>query len=449
MRTVFLIFGAVVLGTALLSAQTPVEKFFPYPYDNFTLPNGFKTIMIPMKGSGLVAYYTVVRTGSRDEWEPGKSGFAHFFEHMMFRGTKNISADEYEHTITSMGADNNAYTTDDYTCYTLVVSGDNLETAMRLESDRFQNLYYEEGPFQTEAGAVYGEYRKGRVSPWSVAHEEISNLAFDRHTYKHTTIGFEADIKDMPNQYEYSKSFFQRYYRPENCILLLAGDFEPEAVKPLIQKYYGGWEPGYVPPTIEPEPEHQGERTKEVFYEGRTLPLIWMAYQSDAFDPTNRTAAAGYLLWELAFGENSELYKKLVIREQKVQFIGGGYSFNRDPKFHSVYTMVKSPDDLEYVKAQIDAAAEKFKTELVWAEELEKNKKRTRYGFLMDLETPKDVASNLARFIALGGDVAVIDQFYTTLRQVTPEDVRAAAQRYLQKEHRTVITLKEKKDEAE
>ncbi len=440
---------SLLLLTGVSLGDSPEQHFFPYKHEKFTLPNGFKTIFIPIKGSGLVSYYTVVRTGSRDEWEPGKSGFAHFFEHMMFRGTKNIPAEEYDHTVTEMGADNNAYTTDDYTCYTMTLSSESIETAMRLESDRFQNLSYEKGPFQTESGAVYGEYRKGRVSPWSVAHEVLSNLAFDTHTYKHTTIGFEADIKDMPNQYEYSKSFFQRYYRPENCILLLVGDFDPASVKPLVEKYYGDWKTGYVAPKIAPEPEQKGERSKEVEYEGRTLPLIWMAYKSDDFEPEDKTYAAGYLLWELAFGENSELYKKLVIREQKVQFIGGGYNFNRDPKFNSIYTMVKSPDDLDYVKTQIDATAEKFKTEPVSETDLEKLKKRTRYGFLMDLDTPKKVASNLARYIALAGDVSVIDQLDATMQSVTPADVQAAAKRYLQKDHRTVITLKEKKDEAE
>jgi zinc protease len=440
----------MMLGLLLLSVfPLSAQQVFPYPYENFKLENGFKAILIPVEGSGLVAYYTVVRTGSRDEWEPGKSGFAHFFEHMMFRGTKNISADEYEKTITEMGANNNAYTTDDYTCYTLTVPSDNLETAMRLESDRFQNLSYEEEPFRTEAGAVYGEYRKNRVNPWSVAYEELSNLAFTRHTYKHTTMGFEEDIKNMPNQYQYSISFFKRYYRPENCILILAGDFEPENAKALIRQYYSEWQPGYVAPKIQPEPPQTKERKKVVYYEGRTLPLIWQAYRSEAFDPASRRVAAGYILWEFAFGENSELYKQLVLREQKVQFISGGYGFNRDPKFHSVYAMVNSPDDIDYVLTQIENAAAEFKTELVSAADLDKVRKRIRYEFLMGLDTPQNIASELARPIALTGNIEDVDTFYNTLATVTPQDLQDAARFYLDKQRRTTIIVKEKNNAAE
>ena len=439
----------VIAFCAILLSQSFGQQFFPYQYENYTLPNGFKTILIPMKGSGLIAYYTVVRTGSRDEWEPGKSGFAHFFEHMMFRGTENIPAEEYERTITEMGADNNAYTTDDYTCYTMVISSENLETTMNLESDRFQNLSYAEGPFRTEAGAVYGEYRKNRVSPWSVAYEEISNLAFDQHTYKHTTMGFERDIKEMPNQYDYSKSFFNRYYRPENCVLLLAGDFDAADAKSLIEKYYGDWEKGYTQPEIKQEDTQKGERQKTIEYDGRTLPLVWLAYKSEAFDATSKRNAAGYLLWEFAFGENSELYKQLVIREQKVQFISGGYGLNRDPKFHSVYAMVKSPDDINYVIEQVDGAAEEFKKELVSHDDLENIKSRIRYDFLMGLDTPENVTSSLARMVALNGDLESVDQFYKTLESVTPEDVRAAAEYYLQNDRRTTLILKEKQNDAE
>ncbi|NIV04535.1 MAG: insulinase family protein, partial [Calditrichae bacterium] len=250
-------------GMMAVMADTSSDGFFPYQYEKYKLDNGFTSILIPIEGSGLVAYYTVVRTGSRDEWEEGKSGFAHFFEHMMFRGTKNYPADVYDRMVTEMGADANAYTTDDYTCYYMVVSSDNLETTMKLESDRFKNLIYKEQAFRTEAGAVYGEYRKNRTSPWSVAYEEISQTAFDKHTYQHTTMGFERDIKNMPEMYEYSQSFFDRYYRPENCVLLITGDFNPDNARQMIKNYYGDWKPGYVKPKITPEPPQQEERAKQ------------------------------------------------------------------------------------------------------------------------------------------------------------------------------------------
>ncbi|MGH1365930.1 MAG: M16 family metallopeptidase [Calditrichia bacterium] len=431
-----------LLAASMLVSGQDKKGFFPYAYETHTLPNKLSSILIPMKGSGLVAYYTIVRTGSRDEWEPGRSGFAHFFEHMMFRGTEKYPAAQYQRLISEMGADNNAYTTDDYTCYTGVIPGSSLETMMDLESDRFQNLQYAEEAFRTEAGAVYGEYRKNRTNPWSVAYEEISNVAFDNHTYKHTTMGFERDIKEMPNMFDYSRSFFERYYRPENCIVMIVGDFDAAAVKPMLEKYYGDWKPGYVEPEIKQEPSQTAERTKQVKYDGQTLPLVWMGYKGAKFDPASKAVASAYLLGDLAFGENSDIYKQLVIRESKVQFVSADFGFNRDPKLYDIYTMVKSEDDLDYVKGEIDKTIAKFKTDLVSTDQLENLKKRNRYGYLMALDTPSRVASNLARFIALGQDIEVINKLYATIATLTPEDIRDAANKFLNKEQRTIITLK-------
>lgn len=435
------VLAALALG-GLSAGEGRAQQFFPYEYENYVLDNGFKSVLIPVKGSGLVAYYTVVRTGSRDEWEEGHTGFAHFFEHMMFRGTEKHSAEEYNRIVSEIGADANAYTTDDYTCYYMVIPAPQLATAMDLESDRFQNLSYEEGPFRTEAGAVYGEYRKNFTSPFRQAHEKMMNTAFDKHTYKHTTMGFEEDIIAMPGMYDYSKSFFNRYYRPENCVLLLVGDFETAKAKEMIKEFYGGWTPGYVPPQIAPEPFQTGERRISVDYPGRTLPLVWIGYKGDAFDPSEKMVTAAFLLADLAFGENSEIYKKLVIREQKVQWVQGDFGFNRDPKIYDVYARVKDPAEIDYVIDEIDKTAALFKTDLVSDKELENLKKRTRYGFLMGLDTPGRTAGEIARTIALTGGLESIDALYTTLASITPEDIRAAANRYLQDERRTVLVLK-------
>ncbi|MBI4810043.1 MAG: insulinase family protein [Ignavibacteriales bacterium] len=232
-RYILGIISIIIIGNAAMS-----DSIFPYKYYKETLPNGLTVIMIPMESPGLVAYYSVVRTGSRDEVEPGKSGFAHFFEHMMFRGTKKYPSDVYDSIVTSIGANSNAYTTDDYTCYHMNFAKDDLEKVIEIESDRFQNLYYEKQAFQTEAGAVYGEYRKNVTQPFALLNEKVQDLAYDVHTYKHTTMGFEADIKAMPEQYEYSLSFFNRFYRPENVVILIAGDIEPKGTMELINKYY-------------------------------------------------------------------------------------------------------------------------------------------------------------------------------------------------------------------
>lgn len=418
------------------------ETIFPYKYQKETLPNGLTVIMIPMESPGLVAYYSVVRTGSRDEVEPGKSGFAHFFEHMMFRGTKKYPGPVYDSIVTSIGAKANAYTTDDYTAYHLNFAKEDLEKVIEVESDRFQNLYYEEPAFQTEAGAVYGEYRKNITSPFALLNEKMQDLAYDVHTYKHTTIGFEADIKAMPEQHVYSRSFFDRFYRPENVVVVIAGDIDPTATINLISKYYSEWQRGYQTPSITPEPPQKGERTAEVTYPGKTLPIIDIAYKGDALDPDNKNYVGAVLLGDLAFGESSDLYKKLLVQEQKVQNIGSSIPVNRDMPLFEIYSMVKKMEDVNYVRDEIYKTLETYQTTPVDEKKLDALKKRNKYSFLMDLDTPDKVAGGLARFVALTGGIEIVDRFYTELNNVTPHDIMAAAKKYFVPESRTVVVLK-------
>ncbi|MFN0156782.1 MAG: M16 family metallopeptidase [Bacteroidota bacterium] len=425
-----------------MGSSAMADSIFPYKYQKEVLPNGLHVIMIPMESPGLVAYYSVVRTGSRDEVEQGKSGFAHFFEHMMFRGTKNYPGPVYDSIMTSVGADANAYTTDDYTAYHLNFAKDDLEKVIELESDRFQNLEYEKQGFQTEAGAVYGEYRKNITNPYSMLNEKIQNLAYDVHTYKHTTIGFEPDIKAMPDAFDYSKSFFDRFYRPENVVLVVVGDIDPTATLALITQYYGGWKKGYVAPTIIPEPAQKSERTAEISYPGKTLPIIDIGYKGDALDPDNKNYVAALLLGDLAFGENSDLYKKLVIQEQKVQFVASSIPMNRDTPLFEIYSMIKKVEDIPYVRDEVYRTIEEFKTKPVEQKRLSALKRRNKYGFLMGLDTPDNVAGGLARLVAVTGGIDIVDRLYTQFDTVTPQDIMDAAKHYFVPERRTVVVLK-------
>jgi zinc protease len=413
----------------------------PFPSDAQTLPNGLTVIVVPMPSDGLVAYWSIVRTGSRDEYEQGRSGFAHFFEHMMFRGTERFPSDVYNRIITTIGADANAYTTDDHTAYHLSLAAEDLEQVMELESDRFQRLSYAEPAFQTEAGAVYGEYRKSRMEPEFALYEELVATAFQRHPYGHTTMGYERDIAIMPTLYEYSRLFFDRYYRPENTVLFIAGDVTPAKVVPLVEKHYGGWQRGYVAPQIPVEPEQTQERRVKVGYDGQTLPLLQLAYKLPAYDPADRTRVAADLLADLAFGETSEAYGRLVLDEQVVEDLDAGAAYSRDPGLLEISARIKNPAKLDYVLGVIDATiAESHATEPD-RQRLADLQRRLHYGFLMGLETPDSLAARVAPFIALHGDLRGLDRLYATYAAVTPADVHAAAQRYLHTERRTVGVL--------
>jgi zinc protease len=389
--------------------ELTVNGIIPYDTEVTTLANGLKVIVMPMPSNGLVSYWTVVRTGSRDEYEPGRTGFAHFFEHMMFRGTEKFPADRYQRILTELGADTNAYTSDDLTAYHLSMTAADLERVMELESDRFEHLAYSEQDFRTEAGAVYGEYRKNRTDPLFVLYEAMMDAAFDAHTYGHTTIGYEPDIAAMPTMYDYSRSFFARYYRPENAVLFVAGSVEPDRVGALAERYYGDWRPGYVAPSIPAEPPQTEERRIDIAYDGQTLPILWVSYKLDAFDPGNPTRVAADLLMALAFGSTSEAYKHLVLNEQVVEFLEGDANLNRDPSLIDIYTRVKDPARIDYALGVIDETVARYRDTPPEAQRLAGLKSRLRYGFLMGLQTPDAVAGQLARHLSIGGGLEGVE----------------------------------------
>ena len=441
--TLLLVCVLSTAGTPTLAQEArDVNGIIPFPTTTRTLANGLKVIVMPMPSEGLVTYWSVVRTGSRDEFEPGRTGFAHFFEHMMFRGTERHPAEEYIQKMIAIGANMNAYTTDDYTAFHVSMAKEDLEKVIELESDRFQHLSYTEPAFQTEAGAVYGEYRKSRTDPFFALEESLAATAFEKHTYGHTTMGFERDIAAMPKMYDYSRSFFARYYRPENTVIFVVGDVEPERVLALVERYYGDWKSGYVAPRIPVEPEQRAERHVDVKFDGQTLPIVTIAYKLPAFAPTDRTRVAADLLAELAFGETSETHRRLVLDEQAVEFVNAEASDNRDPRLFEIAARVKDPAKIDYVLGVLDATIASARESPPDAARLAALKQRLKYGFVMGLQTPDAVASRLAQFIALSGDLDGVRALYTTYADLTPEDVQRAAQSYFVAAHRTVGVLR-------
>ncbi len=448
MKTVLI---PVLLTACLVAGALPTTasdenagSIFPYKTSVTVLDNGLKVILIPMQSQGLVAFWHIVRTGSRDEYEPGRTGFAHFFEHMMFRGTEKYPAEKYNGKLIEMGADSNAFTTDDLTAYHMDIVAEDLPLAMDLESDRFQNLSYPEEAFKTEAGAVYGEYRKNKANPFFSIYEGIQGAAFKSHTYGHTTMGYEADIKAMPTLYQYSKEFFSRYYRPDNIVILIAGDIEIDPTLAMIRAQYGEWEEGYVTPEIVSEPEQTSERTLTVTYPGRTLPILWIAYKMPAFDPSDRSVLALDLLGELAFGETSDLYRRLVLEEQVVEFVSGTGSVNRDPSLFNILSRIKDPEKVDYVQEQIEAALKHYQENLPDPKRLTDLKSRLKYDFLMGLDTPAGVAGALSRIIAVTGGIQAVDTMIATYGEITAEDIQAAALSSFHTEKRTVGVLRGK-----
>jgi zinc protease len=441
-----LLLVALLLSSPLLALaqQSKERKIFPYQYTVDDLPNGLRLVTVPTDYPNLVALYIVVQTGSRNEIEPGKSGYAHLFEHLMFRGSKNFSAEQRDAILKRAGASSNAYTSDDRTVYHEVFAKEDLDKIMELEGDRFQFLTYPEDAYKTETRAVLGEYNKNSSNPLRQINEKLRETAFTKHTYSHTTMGFIRDIEDMPNQYQYSLDFYKRYYRPEYTTIIIVGDVTRDRALSLTKKNFGNWQRGNYVPEIPAEPAQTAPRTAHVDWPTPTLPYIAVAFRAPAFSETNKDKAALDLLTPIAFGENSELYQKLVIREQKVDQFFSGADDQRDPELFSIYARVKDPKDVDYVREQILATVKRYTTELIPQAKLDQTRSRMRYGFAMGMNSSEAIANVLAVYVSLTRDPDTLNRLFSLYESVTPEDIRTAASKYFKDSGRTIVTLSTK-----
>ena len=444
----FLLF-MLIFGISAVVGSGQTKKVFPYNYTVNDLPNGLRVVTVPTDYPNLVSFYTVVRAGSRNEVEENKSGYAHFFEHLMFRGSENYPAGRFDEIMKKAGASSNAYTSDDRTVYHETFAKEDLDEILGLESDRFKNLKFSEEQFKTEAGAVLGEYNKNSASPLFKMYEVIRETAFKNHTYSHTTMGYLKDIKDYPNQYDYALQFFKRFYQPKNVTLVIVGDIKTDEVLAKVKKYYGDWKGEEFKQQIPVEPIQKEARKAHINWDSPTLPYVSVAYRAPAFSETDKDAAALDLLSAIAFGENSDIYQKLVLNEQKAVFISPDFDNHLDPELFTVFAQIKDVKDLDYVKDEIVKTYKKYATEKIPNKQLDQTRSRLRYGFSLGMNSNDAIAGTLARFIALRGSPDTIDKVFTLYDSITPEDIRAAAAKYFTDNSQTIVTLTAKNGGAE
>ncbi len=440
------IFGSLVLLAAVLGGRAPAvepvpARIFPYPTRESVLENGLTVLSIPFDSPGIVAYYTVVRTGSRNEVEEGLSGFAHFFEHMMFRGTERYSSERYNDELKALGANFNAFTTADWTCYHLTFAASALPKVVELEADRFQNLRYDEPAFQKEARAVLGEYNKNASSPLLILDETMQDKAYSAHTYKHTTIGFLDDVKDMPNQYAYSRTFFDRWYRPENCTIVAAGDVDHDRLVELVRRSYDGWARGEADVTIPVEPPQEKEASAELAWPSATLPFLYLGFHIPESDPANPDTAALGALAQAVFGETSPLYRDLVLDEQTVVGLYADAERKRDPGLFTIIAQVRGPSDLPAVLKRIEEALAEAAEEPIDPDQLESIKAHLRYAFAGSLDSADAAARAISESVAINGRAGALNDLFEAYDRLTSADLRRVARRYFGADNRTVVTL--------
>jgi zinc protease len=246
----------------------------------------------------------------------------------------------------------------------------------------------------------------------------------------------------MPNQYEFSLAFFERFYTPANTIILIVGDVEAGAAHALIERYYGSWKRPAYHSQVPPEPEQTAPRSAHIDWDNPTLPFVAVAFKAPAFSTASTDCAALDVLARLVFDETSELYQRLVIREQKVEYLRTYAPDRRDAGLFLVYARVKDEAHVAEVRDAVFAAAEGAARAPVEAERLSAVKSHLRYSLAMSLDTAGSVAGQLAHYLGLTGDAGTINEAYRRYDEVEPGDVQRVAHAYLTPERSTVVTLR-------
>jgi len=456
----------LMLAASTLAAQVAKPgKFFPYPIHKKTLANGLDVIVIETpEFKNVLSYNTLVLAGARNEIEPGKTGLAHLFEHILFRHAYKGVPGHYEELMARLGTHNNAWTWFDVTYYHpltftanlagRVVNGEQLPGLLELESSRFKELAFDENTFKTETGTVLGEYRRISTFPTLPMDERVLALMFPDHSYGHTTMGYYEDVLDMPNEYQAARAFYANYYRPNNCVLVVVGDVTAEEIFTQVEPYYRGWQPKEVPP-IPAGTGFQGPKREHVEWGAEVAPRLYVAYRLPAFKTTSVETAVGQLLGELLVSRSAPLYKKLRFEKQTasgLEFSEGKDGFESfDPRalvfdvqlFKQLY-QEKGTAYFDEVIRDIEQGLEELKrfsrqkgAKLL----LDTLKSKYRYDFLAGMSSPAAIGRNFAWYYRFERDPEVLEKLLAAVEALQPRDIDAFAQKYFVPQNQVVITL--------
>ncbi|NOU51554.1 insulinase family protein [Pseudoalteromonas sp. JBTF-M23] len=436
--------GCVSNGKLTTTSEIQTQasnKVFSQDYLLEELDNGLRVMVVKTDYPDVVSVQIPVSVGSRNEVEVGRTGFAHFFEHMMFKGSEKYPQDVYADILKNSGVDNRAYTTNDYTNYYLSFSKQHLDKVLEIEADIFQNLTYTEAQFRTEALTVKGEYLKNNANPIRQLLSAARNVAFEQHTYKHTTMGFFKDIEAMPEQMSYGQTFFERFYNPEYVSLVIVGDVDPKKTMAMVKKHWGSWEKGNYVADIPQEPKQQA--AKYVHKQSDGLPGHWLlvSYKGAAWQPENKDRAALDLISDLYFSKTSELYQQLVVEKQVASQMFTYNPETKDPGLLHVFVKVEHEKDVAMVRDAINQTYAKARTQLVDEDKLSALKSNRKYSFINELDSSQAIASTLAQYMHFERDPEVINQLYATADAITAQDIQDVANKYFVDSSRTTVTM--------
>jgi len=440
----------IALGTALAAvllagavpavAEQDASDLSNMQISRATLDNGLRIVMNPDKTVPTVAVAVYYDVGSRNEVE-GRSGFAHLFEHMMFQGSANVGKGEHFGLIINRGGSANGTTSSDRTNYFETLPSNELALGLWLEADRMRSLAVTQANFENQRQTVMEE-RRQRIDnqPYVPSMLRINELAYgDYWPYAHSTIGDMQDLVDAP--LEAVQEFFDTYYAPNNAVLSISGDFDPDQAMKLVREYFGDI-PRRETPVFEAPPfaPQAGEQRETMFDPNATLPAFHLAYHI----PQSRTPdhyALEMLALILGDGESSRLYQRLVKRDEICQEVSVATDDRRGPDLFSVWAVMASGHPVDEAQKAIFSELDSIAKKGVSDRELQKAKNRMSAAFVFGLQTNMQRSQHLAEFELYWGDANLLKLELDHYLGVTVDDIKRVAATYFAPENRTVLDV--------
>jgi zinc protease len=439
-------FGVVVIFAGMLAASLPAQEKPPevrpprLAFTTHTLSNGLEVILLEDHEVPVINLQVWYHVGGKDE-QPGHTGFAHLFEHLMFKGSAHVGPDEHSRIIEGIGGFDNASTYDDYTNFFETFPSNYLERVLWLEADRMGSLNVDETNFKSEREVVKEELRvRVENQPYGHLEQDLRAAAFTVHGYHHTAIGSKEDLDRA--MLEDVRNFFNTYYKPNNATLIIAGDFNSSEALSWAKKYFEGIPASDKPiPRIDkPEPPQTEERTVKKSYSNTPLPAVVIGYKIPA-----RYSADAYPLDLasniLAGGESSRLYQTLVYKEQIAVQSGGFGNFTEDPNLFWAYAIMNQGHTAEEGEKAIVAILDGLKAEPVDTKEFQKAENQEISGFILGRGTDAEKAEALGAAAVIGKDPNLVNTELDRYLRVTPADLQRVAKGYFVAQHSTVLIV--------
>ncbi|MBZ5497442.1 MAG: insulinase family protein [Acidobacteriia bacterium] len=426
------------------SAVRPPElKIQPHSF-----ANGLQVLMFEDHSVPVINLQVWYHVGSKDE-KTGRTGFAHIFEHLMFKGSAHVGPDEHSRIVEAAGGFDNAYTNDDVTVYWETFPSNYLERVIWLEADRMGSLNVDEANFKSEREVVKEERRVGvENSPYGRVEEDLADAAFTVHPYKHTTIGSMEDLNKA--SLEDVREFHGIYYRPDNATMIIAGDFAPAQAIAWVEKYFSGIpKPSApIPRVTVQEPAQKAERRLNKWY-GSLSPLqaIVAGYHMPAqFTPDSYPLILASNI--LSGGESSRLFRKLVYEDQIAVQTAGMGNFTEHPNLFYAVALLNPGKSISAGEKALEAVLEQMKTQPVDPMELEKAKNQQISGDILGRRSLQQKADAIGRAAVIGRDPNLANVSLESFLRVTAADIQRVAHQYFDKSQRTVLLIEPPKPAA-